>query len=589
MRTVAVLVLLALPVQGQDEQALVGHLNQAIAWYRRVSSQAGLANEPSDVMFVEQNRLLARQAVAQAFDGARGLAELRRPAQQQAPLSKRAGDADAAVQKAQADVDAAQKRLAEARPKDRAALEQQLAENRSELSLAQARAQALKAMTDFSSQVGSGAAGLAGQIDELERAVPEVRAQAQQNAPAAAVEKKPPAQGVLALLEELFSLARKEREIHETTAQAVQLRAANEKLRAPLSAQLKDTLQKADQVAAAPDSPVPAVMADRRRQLDGLTGDFKRISAALLPLGKEAVLLDAARANLVQWDNANDSLYASVLRALAVRAALLAALIALLLSASALWRRATYRLVHDPRRRQVSMLVRRIVITGAIAVTIVLSLANEIGSLATFAGFITAGLAVALQNVILSMAAYFFLIGKYGLRVGERVQIGAVVGDVLEIGLVRLHVLETGIDGLPTGRVVVFSNSIAFQGPNLFKPLPGTSFAWHEIKLTLAATADHALAEQEALQAVQQVVDGYRSAIERQHAEIQEEMPLPLQPPKPQTRLKLTEAGLEMHLRYPVPLEEAAAADDRVTRALLQAFQREPRLKLAGAAATTLQ
>src|SRR5256885_10067247 len=148
-----------------------------------------------------------------------------------------------------------------------------------------------------------------------------------------------------------------------------------------------------------------------------------------------------------------------------------------------LWRRATLRYVRDPRRRRVSLLVRRIVVTAAVTIAIVFSLVSEIGSLATFAGFITAGLAVALQNVILSVAAYFFLIGRYGVRVGERVQIGNVIGDVLEIGLVRLHVMETGADGLPTGRVVVFSNSVVFSGPNLFKPLPGTNFAWHQIKV----------------------------------------------------------------------------------------------------------
>ena len=39
----------------------------------------------------------------------------------------------------------------------------------------------------------------------------------------------------------------------------------------------------------------------------------------------------------------------------------------------------------------------------------------------------------------------------------------------------------------------------------------------------------------------------------------------------------------------PVPLEDAAAADDRVTRALLDAIEHEPGLKLVGAASATLQ
>lgn len=77
-----------------------------------------------------------------------------------------------------------------------------------------------------------------------------------------------------------------------------------------------------------------------------------------------------------------------------------------------------------------------------------------------------AGVAVALQNVILSIAGYFFLIGKFGLRIGDRVQISGVTGEVVEIGLVRIHVMELGGNGgdvQPTGRVVAFSSSFVFQ------------------------------------------------------------------------------------------------------------------------------
>jgi hypothetical protein len=42
--------------------------------------------------------------------------------------------------------------------------------------------------------------------------------------------------------------------------------------------------------------------------------------------------------------------------------------------------------------------------------------ASELGSLVTFAGLITAGLAVAMQSILVSVVGYFFLIGKYGIR-----------------------------------------------------------------------------------------------------------------------------------------------------------------------------
>jgi len=591
------LVGLALPLRADQTpraQDILETLNQTIAWYRRVAAQAQFATEPADVIFVDQNVRLTRQVVSLAFDAARAAAALpgveSKDGAAEAPIGRRASDAQAAVQTIQGEVNTLEKKVASARPRARGVLEAQLAETRSELALAQARAQAFKNLADFAAQ-GGGGGGLVGQIDELERSVPEVRAasaaQAVPTAPAALARK--PGGGVLGLFSEVFSLARKRREIHEVMVQTNALRAQGDKLRAPLVADVRATLQEGDRLTAEPDPSDPQLLADRRKRLDELTTHFKQTSAALMPLGKEAVLLDAVRANLTQWEDSSDTAADAVYRSLALRLLFLAAAVALVVIGSELWRRATFKYVRDLKRRQVSLLVRRIVVTAAVFIAVIFSFVSELGSLATFAGFITAGLAVALQNVILSVAAYFFLIGKYGLRVGERVQIGAVVGDVLDIGLVRLHVMETGPDGLPTGRVVVFSNAVVFTGPNLFRPLPGTNFAWHQLKLTLATDTDRRLAEERVLRAVGEVVADYRTAIERQHAEMAQTFAIPLQSPSPESRLRLSETGLEMVVRYPVPLDEGAAVDDRVARAVLEAIEGEPQLKLVGSASATLQ
>ena len=115
------------------------------------------------------------------------------------------------------------------------------------------------------------------------------------------------------------------------------------------------------------------------------------------------------------------------------------------------------RYVHDARRRYQLLLVRRIVFWALVVAIVGFTFATELGSLATFAGLLTAGIAVAMQSVLVSIVGYFFLIGKYGIRVGDRVQIGNVMGEVIDLGLVRLHLLELSGQGsppAPTGRVV---------------------------------------------------------------------------------------------------------------------------------------
>jgi small-conductance mechanosensitive channel len=229
----------------------------------------------------------------------------------------------------------------------------------------------------------------------------------------------------------------------------------------------------------------------------------------------------------------------------------------------------------------------------AIGITVAFALATEIGSLATFAGLITAGIAVALQNVILAIAGYFFLVGKYGVRVGDRVQISGVTGNVIDIGMVRLHLMELGgsvLDPQPTGRVVVFSNSIVFQPTaSFFKQIPGTNFGWHEVKLILAPDSDYGLAEKRLLSAVEKVYAKYQDKIVQQHRVIESAYSFGVDAPEPKSRLHLTQSGLEVVIRYPLELARSAEIDDEITRSLLEALERPPRLKLVGSGTPNIQ
>jgi small-conductance mechanosensitive channel len=195
--------------------------------------------------------------------------------------------------------------------------------------------------------------------------------------------------------------------------------------------------------------------------------------------------------------------------------------------------------------------------------------------------------------VILSVAGYFFLIGRYGVRVGDRVQICGVTGDVVDIGLVRLHLMEVsdGRGTRPTGRMVVFSNAVIFQ-PNagLFKQIPGTKFDWHEITLTLAPEGEYRHVEERLMKAVTTVFADYRENLERQCRSMDRSLSvLPIASLQPESRLRLTQAGVEVVIRYPVELDNSDEIDDRITRGLLDAIESEPRLRLVGSGTPNIQ
>lgn len=230
-------------------------------------------------------------------------------------------------------------------------------------------------------------------------------------------------------------------------------------------------------------------------------------------------------------------------------------------------------------------MLRRVVIGFLIVIVLLLGFVSEFSSLATFAGFITAGIAVGLQAVLLSVAAYFFIIGRYGIRVGDRISVAGITGDVVDIGLVRLYLMEmagTGLDFYPTGRLVVFSNAVLFQtGTPLFKQIPGTEYAWHEVVVIISQPGNYKRVQDKLVEMVTSVYSQYREQIERQHAMIERRVDIQIAAPRPEARIQFVDAGLELLVRYPVEIRRAPDIDEEITRKVLQLIEADETLKKA--------
>jgi small-conductance mechanosensitive channel len=606
-----------------NAQDVIAYLNQNIDWYRHLASEESIATDPGDVLFVNDNRETANQIVRLSFEFARAAAQVAStqsaPQTNPSPASSRfqnlvqiAVQTDQVVRQTQTEIDQVRNQAQTARPAARQKLQATVEELQSELALAQARSEAVHNIIQFANTGSTGASGgnLLAQVQQLQRSVPEVTVSSPSatspdgqtksgtaststgNAASTNTRREQPT-GLLALITDLLSLTRKIHVIDDTLRSTDALADTSQSLRTPLSKNISPLVQRGNVLAQQADTSDVAGLEQQKRELDALTAQFKQNSSMVLPLSKQAVLLDLFKSNLSRWRDAVKTQYQLDLRNLGIRLLVLTLVVGTFFILGEIWKRATFRYVHDFRRRYQFLLLRRILLWFVIAVTIAFALATEIGSLATFAGLITAGIAVALQNVILAVAGYFFLIGRYGVKIGDRVQISGVTGDVIDIGLVRIHLMEMGGSGnyiQPTGRVVVFSNSIVFQPTaSFYKQIPGTNFVWHEVSLTLAPQSDTAVAESRLLGAVEKIFATYKDRIEQEHKHMQSLLNVRGATPKPTSRLRLTQTGLEVIIRYPVELDNAAEIDDRITRELLAALEREPRLRLVGSGTPNIQ
>jgi small-conductance mechanosensitive channel len=575
-------------------------LDQTVDWYRTLGIQQQAANEPSDLLILYDNRQTANKVMALAFEIARADAELL--GKQPAIADDSGGDANLSAQALaqlqkklesqviaiQAELEVQQRALRTASKQSKPDVQAKINELRGELDLVNTKMSILATMNDFAAAAGGGGGSLTAQIDAMALAIPAASAAgsaplataASGNSPAAAPLLGPAGTaasgvdrfGLWDLAKNAFRLSEKAITITAIDRRTAELQATLTQYRAPLIAGIKALSARGDALAARADSADSATLYGVRAQLDALVQQIKQSSLLVIPSSQEGILLNHYRRNLSSWHAAIKSQYRDVLETLAIRLGLVLAVLALLFGAAELWRRTVLRYIQDTRRRYQLLLLRRIALWALVVIVIGIAFASELGSIATFAGLLTAGVAVAMQSVLVSIVGYFFLIGKYGIRVGDRIQIGDVAGEVIDLGLVRMYLMELGAKGTlgPTGRVVGFANSVVFQvASGLFKQIPGVNFRWREITLNLPPAADYAAVKTKLAAAMTSALEDYRGEILRQTKEIERTTRSSSGgDAQPQVQLHFSGGGVEAHIRYPVNLGHAAEIDERVTEAL---------------------
>jgi small-conductance mechanosensitive channel len=601
-------------VTSPDAHQTLGFLNQTIDWYRHLGSEEQLADQPTDVLFVYNDRDIASQVLSLSFDFARANAQILAAANgqtaadivEEAPtqyqnISQLAARAQDSIQQKKQKLDALKQRLQTARTKDRAMLQSEIDETQSALELAQTRSDALNNLVQFSAGADSSAKGnsLLAQINELEQSVPGVHSTAQtaagstktasntnasSNAPLQTAARPAPS-GILGIASDLWSIRSKTHTLDASLAMTGALQQSAKTLIAPLSSALRDATKQGEDLSNLPDSTNPQEIEQRKRQIEALEAQFKSISVAALPLAKQNILLDRYKANLTNWNQTLAGQRTRDVRGLAIRLATLGIALLATFAIFEVLRRLIYHYIHDLRRRNLILLLRRIFMFVAFATVIAISFSTDLRSFTTFAGLLAAGIAVCLQNVILSGVGYFVLLGKYGIRVGDRIEISGVTGNVVDIDLMRLSLMELGPSGasgdlVPTGRTVEFPNAIVFQPTaGLFKQIPGANFLWHEVTLTLSADSDFRASQDRMMVVVNGIYAKYKENFEQQHRRMESSLNLPVELPQPQLRMRFTQSGPEVIIRYPVTREKATEIDDQITRALLDVMHAAPQVK----------
>ncbi len=206
--------------------------------------------------------------------------------------------------------------------------------------------------------------------------------------------------------------------------------------------------------------------------------------------------------------------------------------------------------------------------------------------LGTFAGFVTAGVAFALQRVITALAGYFVLLRGNVFNVGDRIMMGGVRGDVIALGFIRTTIMEMGQPpgeqsdppGMwvqarqYTGRIVTVTNDKIFDEPvyNYSRDFP---FVWEEMRVPVSFKDDRRRAEQILLEAAQQHTVHLEQMSEEALAEMERRYFMHRAEIKPKVYLRITDNWVELTVRFIAPQYDIRALKDKMSRQILSELE----------------
>jgi small-conductance mechanosensitive channel len=234
--------------------------------------------------------------------------------------------------------------------------------------------------------------------------------------------------------------------------------------------------------------------------------------------------------------------------------------------------------------------VRKLIGFGSwvvVAIIIIAQFSTSGTGLAAGLGVAGAGVAFALQEVIVSIAGWVaIMLGGY-YKIGDRVQLGGIKGDVIDIGVIRTTIMETGqwVDGdLYNGRIVRVANSFVFKEP-VFNYSGDFPFLWDELTIPVTYGGDAHLAKTILLEVANEVTGEFVQSAKVHWAKMVQTYRIEAAQVEPMVTLELNDNWMQFTLRYPVSFKTRRVTKDALFFGILDRVDKSEG-KVAFASAT---
>lgn len=307
-------------------------------------------------------------------------------------------------------------------------------------------------------------------------------------------------------------------------------------------------------------------LVDEERLLEDRMSDLR--NRLLLAETSQRIKEDAAQREATE--------YRRWKRQLLISLSLLLAVVAVLL----LLRFLVARYVEDPDRRYAANRSLSIAMTLVLTIGLAIIFLRQFPHLFTGIGVVLAGVAIALQEVILSFFGFFAIRGARGYRIGDWVRIGDSYGEVVDIGLlvtILEEVTPFGVSGhqggSKTGALIWINNNAIFR-EKMTNFTRGFPYIWCVLPYTVTFESNWERAEEVLLGIVEgneEILTTAKLARKRV-TEAASTFAIKVDNTAPRVRTWTADSGIELRLRFMAHPRRRRALIDGVNRDVIKAI-----------------
>jgi small-conductance mechanosensitive channel len=195
-------------------------------------------------------------------------------------------------------------------------------------------------------------------------------------------------------------------------------------------------------------------------------------------------------------------------------------------------------------------------------------------SLTTYLGLVSAGIAIALKDPLVNMAAWVFIIWRRPFTVGDRVEIGSYRGDVIDLRLFQFTLMEIGnwVDAdQSTGRVIQIPNGKVFT-EMLANYSKGFRFLWNEVGVLVTYESDWQKAKEILLEIATRHSEHLTAAAEQKVREASARLMIFYRTLTPTVYTSVKGSGIMLTIRYLCEPRNRRGTEQAMWEDILTAF-----------------